>query len=241
MNLWDSVQRGLEKASNEAGRIAKTQRLRSSIDKLGRQVSERETALVNSVMHLFSTGALNQTELLPLCQELAQLRQQIIQFQSELQQMNAPQQPPAGAGFPGSNTGTLPPAQSTVPYPAQTGSPYTENPLALPPNHPYADTANATPTPPPPPGMMPGAVPPPPPGFEISTLATQETQLAPQNPSPSEMTAACPQCGKPAHPASAFCQNCGAPLAIAGIYQPTVRAESEDNATRTDIVPPEHA
>ena len=39
MPLWDSVQRSLEKASQEAARIAKTQRLRSTIDGLTRQVN----------------------------------------------------------------------------------------------------------------------------------------------------------------------------------------------------------
>jgi len=226
MNIWDSVHRGLEKASNEAGRIAKAQRLRSSIDKLGRQVGERETALVNTIMHIFNTGGLVQTELQPLCQELVQLRQQIAQIHMELQQMNT-QPPQVGAGFPGSQTGGL----------------YNETPTVFPPDHPYADSSTSPSTAPPPPGMTHMSIPPPPPGFQGPGPNFQETQMAQQS-----VITTCPQCGKQMQAINAFCQNCGAPLAAENINQPTMRAENsstvpqtENNATRTDIsqVPPE--
>src|SRR5436189_6159964 len=84
MPLWDSVQRGLEKASQEAARIARTQRLRSTIDGLARQLNMQHNAIFNKTMDLFVTGQLTQSELLPLCQEMINLQQQMNQAQNEL-------------------------------------------------------------------------------------------------------------------------------------------------------------
>src|SRR5437588_1464702 len=66
MPLWDSVQRSLEKASQEAARMAKTQRLRYTIDGLSRQLSTQNNNIVNKTMDLFRAGELTQSELLPL-------------------------------------------------------------------------------------------------------------------------------------------------------------------------------
>jgi len=207
MNIWDSVHRGLEKASSEAGRIAKGQRLRSSIDKVGRQINEREKALLSNVMQLFHMGVLTQAELLPLCQELMQMQQQLTQLQTELQQV---QQAQAPSGSAGSNTGgpaTLPPTQlaptvfgtysspgGTNPY-ADSSAPqpfdsfYADAPLAAPPPPPgVPDTSAPMPVPPPPPGVpdnsTPMPVPPPPPGF---TISAQPTFMVPQNPTVSAL------------------------------------------------------
>src|SRR5205085_10203652 len=89
MPLWDSVQRSLEKASQEAARIAKTQRLRSIIDGLSRQINLQNNSILNKTMDLFITGQLTQSELLPLCKELANLQQQLNQAQTELKQLQA--------------------------------------------------------------------------------------------------------------------------------------------------------
>src|ERR1051326_8911081 len=91
MPLWDSVQRSLEKASHEAARIAKAQRLRSTIDGLTRQLNTQSNNLVNKAMDLFSTGQLTQGELLPLCQEITNLQQQMNQAINELKQIQATQ------------------------------------------------------------------------------------------------------------------------------------------------------
>src|SRR5438128_4929356 len=96
MPLWDSVQRGLEKASQEAARIAKTQRLRSTIDGLTRQMNTQHSAIFNKTMELFLAGQLTQGELLPLCQEMVNLQQQLNQAQNELKQLQASQSQPTG-------------------------------------------------------------------------------------------------------------------------------------------------
>src|SRR5438270_9496749 len=82
MPLWDSVQRSLEKASQEAARIAKTQRLRSIVDGLTRQISTQNNNLLNKTMDLFNAGQLTQSELLPFCQEITNLQQQLNQAQN---------------------------------------------------------------------------------------------------------------------------------------------------------------
>lgn len=129
MNIWESVQRGLEKATHEAGRIARTQRLRVTIDALSKQIETQQTAIVTTAMELFKNGQLTQHELLLLCQELTNFQQQFIQAQNELksiQNANSPQ--------------TIEPTM-TVAYPQ-------------PPYAPYENTQPAL-VPPPPPGVEP--------------------------------------------------------------------------------------
>src|SRR5947209_12466331 len=87
MPLWDSVHRSLEKASQEAARIAKTQRLRSTIDGLTRQVNTQHSSIVNKAMDMFIAGQLTTGELYQLCQEMMNLQQQLNQARNELQQI----------------------------------------------------------------------------------------------------------------------------------------------------------
>ncbi len=84
MNIWDSVQRGLEKATHEAGRIAKGQRLRATIESLSKQIETQQSAILRTAMDLFNNGQLTQNELLVLCQALHNSQQQLTQAQSEL-------------------------------------------------------------------------------------------------------------------------------------------------------------
>src|SRR2546421_10484520 len=103
MPLWDSVQRSLEKASQEAARIAKTQRLRSTIDGLTRQVNTQQSSIVNKAMDMFVAGQLTQGELYQLCQEMMNLQQQLNQARAEMQLLLAQasqSQTPAGPGGP---------------------------------------------------------------------------------------------------------------------------------------------
>ncbi|MBA2392874.1 MAG: hypothetical protein H0V70_09035 [Ktedonobacteraceae bacterium] len=134
MNIWDSVQRGLEKATQEATRRAKTLRLRSTIDTLTQQLHTQEDNLLVKTMQIFAAGQLTQSELLPLCQELVQLQQQLEQAQHEL---NLVQSQPQGQTQ-GSGTPPTLPAYTTPPSDYQ----------------PY-DQTTPTPTPPPPPGVTP--------------------------------------------------------------------------------------
>jgi hypothetical protein len=133
MNIWDSVQRGLEKATHEATRRARTQRLRSTIDNLTLQLHTQEDDLLVKTMQIFAAGQLTQSELLPLCQELVQLQQQLEQAQHELNLVQSQQNQAQGAG-----TAPTLPAYTTPPSDYQ----------------PYDQTMPA-PTPPPPPGMAP--------------------------------------------------------------------------------------
>jgi len=82
MPLWDSVQRSLEKASQEAARIARTQRLRSTIDGLARQINTQQNNIFNKVMDMFVAGQLTSSELFPLCQEMMNLQQQLTSYNS---------------------------------------------------------------------------------------------------------------------------------------------------------------
>src|SRR5439155_877631 len=129
----DSVQRGLEKASQEAARIARTQRLRSNIDGLSRQMYAQNNAIFNKTMELFAAGQLTQSELLPLCQEMVNLQQQLNQAQNELKQVQA-QASQAQTSGPQTQTGTsnpyLPPGPA--PYPS-TGEGFAHTLYAPPP------------------------------------------------------------------------------------------------------------
>ena len=113
MPLWDSVQRSLEKASQEAARMAKTQRLRYTIDGLSRQISTQSNNIVNKTMDLFSAGELTQSELLPLCQEITNLQQQLNLAQNELKQIQATQPQTTGPQtMPGASNPYLSSAQN---------------------------------------------------------------------------------------------------------------------------------
>ena len=77
MPLWDLVHRSLEKASHEAARIAKTQRLRNIIDGLNRQINTQHSTIVNKAMDMYVAGQLPTGELYQLCQEMMNLQQQL--------------------------------------------------------------------------------------------------------------------------------------------------------------------
>lgn len=131
MPLWDSVQRSLEKASQEAARIARTQRLRSTIDGLTRQINIQQSNIVNKAMDMFVAGQLSQGELYQLCQEMMNFQQQLNQARTEMQQLQVQ----------ASQSQTPPPQTSTGP-----GGSVPEYPS-------YLDSTSAAPVPPPPPGV----------------------------------------------------------------------------------------
>jgi hypothetical protein len=134
MNIWDSVQRGLEKATQEATRRARTQRLRSTIDSVTQQIHTQEDDLIVRTMEIFAAGKLTQSELLPLCQTLISLQQQLEQAQHELNLVQSQSQT------------QLPPTTGAVTTPIAAYTP-------PPPNYEAYDQTMPAPPPPPPPGI----------------------------------------------------------------------------------------
>lgn len=217
MNIWDSVQRGLEKASNEAARIARIQRLRSTIDNLNRQVSTQQDALLARAIETFLEGRMVQPELLPICQELVSLQQRLAQAQSELklQQQQASSPTTQTASDP-----TLPATPITGPGSGNEAAPTVYTPPPPPYYQPYADPTMPVPVPPPPPGVEP---------FDISTL---ETKVIEGEAQPVTGKRLCPTCGEEALPGHAYCQNCGAFLeGREAAHLPTVRASNSEGTT----------
>src|SRR5215467_2525556 len=236
MPLWDSVQRGLEKASQEAARIARTQRLRNTIDGLTRQANSQSNNLIDKALELCTAGQLIQSELLPICQELASLRQQINDAQVELKQIQA-SQPPATA-----TTGQV------------------EGPLTYPPTMPVSlpytppdSGGDLLPTmyAPPPPGYQSylesvgggDVTAPPPPDIESLTISSMETVMMDKDIAASPTTSAgphptnqtCPACRTEIQPGHAFCPNCGTPVQNSdALSLPTMRASAAESIYAVD-------
>ncbi len=225
MNIWDSVHRGLEKASSEAGRIARCQRVRSSIDKVGRQINEHEKALLYTVVQLFNTGKLSQAELLPLCQELMQMHQQVAQLQAELQQIQQAQPPGSAPISSYPDQSSTNPSTEVVSGGQSSGQFYADAPLLAPPPPGIPDTLLA----PPPPGISDPLAPLPGASDLASTILTPQQPVTGGQPAAASVATpdrVCRQCGVPAMSPGAFCQNCGAALGAGDSYQPTALVSS---------------
>jgi zinc-ribbon domain len=206
MPIWDSVQRGLEKASQEAMRITKIQRLRSTIDNLSRQMNTQHGNLVNKTMDLYISGQLTQVELLPLCQELLYLKQQLDEAQNELRQVQATQP-----------SGPTPPPPTPTPIEGNYDLPPTV--YAPSPNYDTFVAGDEDLTPPPPPGIEP---------LTISAMSTVIMNAPPPPPAPSEAQSEkriCPACNAEVQPHFTFCQNCGTLIQdLESQHLPTARA-----------------
>ncbi len=252
MNIWDSVHRGLDKASKEAGRIARMQRLRFQIDKAARQINTQEGTLLHQVMDLFMAGQLTQGELLPLCHEIMSLQQQLAQAQSELQVLQSqgpqPSQPGQEINAPTTSSGEIAPTMYAPPPSTSSTPPY----------QPFDASVPAIPPPPPPPGMdlqtlysqeatmntFSGRN-----ATDAPTISAQETMLmheggSGQQPGNEAARASvdknqqsgiesgqrCPQCHAEVLPGYYFCQNCGsALLPQESYYPPTIRASGSES------------
>ena len=197
MPLWDSVQRSLEKASQAAARKARTQRLRSSIDGLTRQINTQHNNILNKAMDMFVAGQLTSSELYPLCQEMMNLQQELFHARNELQQLQAqasqaqPATPQVGGPPP-----PLPPGQGAPPE-------YQS----------YLDSTSSM------------TVPPPPPGVESLTISAMET--VEMNQGVPTSAPICSNCQTELFPNNAFCHSCGAPVQLNDSqHQPTMRAGS---------------
>ncbi|MBO0796116.1 MAG: zinc ribbon domain-containing protein [Ktedonobacteraceae bacterium] len=231
MNFWESVNRGLDKASREAARIARTQKLRSTIDGLNRQITTQRDILVNRAMDLFISGGLQQSELLLICQEITNLQQQLNQTQNELRQL---QQGQGAAGtspnvYSISPQGELPatPIPPTIPPTPAQG----EGMATLPDYQSYPSSI----MPPPPPGVevagsSPSTLPapPPPPGVDPSTISSLDTNILQPPPPPSAIPRLCPACQAEIVPNTAYCHRCGAFIQAGNAaHLPTARSRNE--------------
>lgn len=212
MPLWDSVQRSLEKATHEAARIARTQRLRSTIDGLTRQINTQHNSIVNKAMDMLVSGQLTQGELYQLCQEMMSLQQQLNQARTEMQQLQVQ----------ASQSQTTPPQTPTGPggsVPNETGGESIQPVVyAPPPEYPsYLDSTSAA------------SVPPPPPGVEALTVSAMKTAEMNEGTPISSSSAKqfCSVCQAELFTNHAFCQSCGAPVRINDSqHEPTMRVGS---------------
>jgi hypothetical protein len=223
MPLWDSVHRGLEKASHEAARMAKVQRLRSISDGLAHQIQVQNEMLLHKTMELFIGSQLTQPELVVICQELVQLQQQLNQALAELRQLqaNAPQSSSPQEG----SISSLPPTPAQI-APYQTGQQGVMDTIVAPPppDYPaYLDSTEAVNVPPPPP--------------DVAPVSNEDMQANTAN---DAAGLCCPVCHSAIEPQHAFCQQCGAPIqSNFPVQQATVRGdrfsvpgtESEEQAT----------
>ncbi|TMC20186.1 MAG: hypothetical protein E6J34_13485 [Chloroflexi bacterium] len=230
MNIWDSAQRSFEKASQAAARLARMQRLRSTIDNLSRSMLTQNEKILKTVMDLHSAGKLRQEELIPLCEELVYLQKQVEQVQAEIKQLQYQSQSNASPGQAG--------PVGMVPVPTGDTAPYT-TPIQPLPGVPYSLSSAETiyvPPPPPPPGYQPlesalpvTAPPPPPPLTPVSLAASSmETPVTnPVTPPPPALpqTLQCHTCQAPLTPQQTFCACCGTLTALhTAAHLPTQRS-----------------
>jgi hypothetical protein len=206
MNIWDSVHRSLEKASHEAARIAKIQRLRSTIDSVTRQIHTHEDLLISRTMEIFAAGQLTQSELLAICQELTNLRQQLEQARSDLKAIQSAGSPQT----PLPSTGHYAPGNEIAP------TVYAPPP---PEYQPYSD------------GTEPVTAPPPPPGIDPLTVSARETIIMnPEGSASAGDTLYCAQCHTALVADNAYCHNCGAPVQNSALSNlPTVRGSAPES------------
>jgi hypothetical protein len=110
MSFLESVQHGIERASEEAARLAKIQHLHSVANDLNAKSNQENHELVAKAMELFQGGKLAQTELASFCQQITTYQQQIAEVQEEIKKIQAEGQQPAAA--------PQVPAAGYPPYPA---------------------------------------------------------------------------------------------------------------------------
>ncbi|MEO7019503.1 MAG: hypothetical protein ABI234_05075 [Ktedonobacteraceae bacterium] len=126
MSFLESIQHGLEKASQEAARITKIQHLHNIVNDLTFKASEQGQALLAQAMDMYRNGHLGQGELVVICQQIATYQQQINEVNAELQRLHEPesnveQQAAPPAGYPANQQAAPTPAYAapTAALPAQ--------------------------------------------------------------------------------------------------------------------------
>jgi hypothetical protein len=220
MNIWDSVQRGLEKATHEAGRIARIQRLRSTIDNLSRQTTIQQSNLITKAMEVFAAGKLTQSELLPICQELTSLQQQLEQAQAELKIIQS-----QGAQMPTTIQPQTTTMHSPLPPTSQGGADLAATVFAPPPPG-YQQPFEATMPAPTPPGTESQAI------NELEALAKGSGSTT--TPADGQQLL-CSHCGAEHIPGYVFCANCGHPFeGLQVAHLPTVRGSAISSSFTAD-------
>ena len=226
MNIWDSVQRGLEKASQEAARIAKAQRLRTILDNTARQLDTQQGLVIAKAMELYLSGRMPPGDLFAACQELHNLHQHFSQLQSELNQV---QQIQNQQNMNNPNTTNVSNIQGTDPGMISSQATQLIPPESQPMSAAYTPSSNQGY--PPYDSAMPSFVPPPPPGTVPAEGQQSESSgvmsIVPPPPPLVERNH-CPVCHVALVPGNAFCHNCGTPVVFAAeSQQPTVRGGTE--------------
>lgn len=114
MSFLESVQHGIEKASQEAARLAKIQHLHSIINDLTKKIDQDNQEILAKVMELFQGEHLTQSELVPFCQQITTYQQQITEVQAEIQKIHDEAHAPAPESAPATPAPavTAPPASS---------------------------------------------------------------------------------------------------------------------------------
>jgi hypothetical protein len=220
MSFLESIQHGLEKASQEAAHITKIQHLHNVATDLTFRVSQEGQTLITKAMELYYGGALSQGELVAICQQIATYQQQMNEVHTELQQLQSSQEesnqpeaavppPPAPAGYPAYPPAAPPQAYApgTVPYayppyPAQAaGYPAYPAPAGYPPTYPQpayapypAVPSSETPT-------KPGAPAPDATIYAPSPTPSSETPTRPGAPAPEAPTPSSETPTRPGTPA----------------------------------------
>jgi hypothetical protein len=130
MSFLESIQHGLEKASQQAARITKIQHLHNVAHDLNFKASQQGQNLVAKAMDMYHSGILAQGELTAICKQIADFQQQLHEIQEELQrlqgegdeQQELPAPPPLAPGYQGYAQAA--PAQAYTPgYPAYPAPP----------------------------------------------------------------------------------------------------------------------
>lgn len=164
MSFLESIQHGLEKASQQAARITKIQHLHNVANDLNFKASQQGQNLVAKAMEMYHNGILAQGELTSICKQIADYQQQSYEVQEELQRLQSdedeqqeipappapapgyqvyPQAAPAGPLPPGYPAYPAPPAGYPAPPPATPGYPAPAGYPPYPAGYPVASAAPA--------------------------------------------------------------------------------------------------
>lgn len=135
MSFLESIQHGLEKASQEAARITKIQHLHNVTTDLTFKTSQEGQRLIAQAMELYRSGHLAQGELVAVCQQIATYQQQINEVHEELQRLQKPEEnaepqavplAPPPTGYPAQYPAYAAPVAPTG-YPAYPSAPIQPN------------------------------------------------------------------------------------------------------------------